>query len=79
MSRWDTENGRPKKFYLTSLPKTRKALNKLINEFNQDAGADVQRFRALVSAFRVMVDAHRIEKEWDIELRLRALEEQGHE
>lgn len=65
----------PKKFYLTSLPKTRKALNRLINEFHQNDKADVQRFRALVSAFRVMVEAHKTEKEWDLEERMQALEE----
>ena len=71
----DSEQTTGKKFYLTSLSKTRKALNKLINEYNEDEQSDTPRFRALVSALRVMVEIHKLEKDWEIEERIAALEE----
>jgi len=71
----DSEQATGKKFYLTTLDRTRKALNKLINEYNGDEAADTPRFRALVSALRVMVDIHKLEKEWEIEERIQRLEE----
>jgi hypothetical protein len=70
----DKESAAPKNFYLTDIPKTRKALQRLINEFRNDEEADVQRFRAIVSAMRAVLESHKLEADLRVEERLDQLE-----
>lgn len=64
-----------KKVYAGSLERTRKAMNRLLNEFLQDPEADVQRYRATIYTLKSIGELHRIEKELDVERRLEELEE----
>lgn len=62
------------KVYPSTLPKTRKALTRLLNEFLQDPQADTARFRATIYALKTVLEAHRAEKDAELEARIVALE-----
>lgn len=60
-----------KKVYASNMPKTRSAMNKLLNHFLQNEDADTQRFRATIYALKAIADTHKS----DIEDRVAALED----
>ena len=59
-----------KNLYPSTLPKTRKALTTILNEYRANPDYDTARFRAQVSALRAIGELHR----YDIDERLEALE-----
>lgn len=76
MSERDQENGRRggKAFPLTTIPKARKKLVSLINEFYRGEIKDVARFRAMIYALSVLLQYFTAETEAELEERVARLE-----
>lgn len=71
----DIVNQLPKKMYLTTHRKARKHLTRLINEFNQDPGADVTRYRCITFMFKTLLDYFQFGKNLEVEERIEKIEE----
>lgn len=69
-----TEKPSPK-YYLTDLSKCRKALNNLLNTFNEVPDSNISRVRTKVFLINSVISCFQIEKEIAIEERLDRLEE----